>query len=481
MATKKDLVEAYSFSRRRLVTAFVSGAPGGREVEPTRPGRTIVGGVAIAVLLAAGAAIAGVFSPTAPTDWKKQGMILSKETGSAYVIVGNSDDPVLRPVINPGTSAKLILGAEADPVLVAQDIIDEQQIGDYIGIFGAPVSVPTPALLIDDGWTACTAADAGIRLQVTETPDVTPAERSGVTVTNGGDYFVVLPTADPAQPGAEDPGAYVYPVPPQGKEGNQTDNLLSALNVQTTEDAIPVSREWIDLFPAGAPLTWSTFGVTQFGETPSYAADDTTGVLSDKFYGDLLDLGDRDLLLTAEGPVELSEFAATVYRNVVAPGDRVVTPKPIDVAPRVPRQTQKLLADAHWPTVPPEDDLGEPCAQLSTEHGHAPVAHLVLPGESSSAIGVPAGAKDPEVEAGRGAYVLSGGWTDAELGSPFFVDSRGRANPLVGSGTAGLLGYDGYPVVVVPDSWVELFDCGVNLSHDAALAPPSQPDDPACA
>ena len=43
MATKKDLVEAYSFSRRRLVTAFVSGAPGGREVEPARPGRSIVG------------------------------------------------------------------------------------------------------------------------------------------------------------------------------------------------------------------------------------------------------------------------------------------------------------------------------------------------------------------------------------------------------------------------------------------------------
>ncbi len=56
MATKKDLVEAYSFSRRRLVTAFVSGAPGGREVEPSRPGRTIVGGLALITpqVLAAG-------------------------------------------------------------------------------------------------------------------------------------------------------------------------------------------------------------------------------------------------------------------------------------------------------------------------------------------------------------------------------------------------------------------------------------------
>ena len=59
MATKKDLVEAHAFSRRRLVTAFVSGAPGGREVEPVRPGRVLIGGVALSVLLLAGAAIAG--------------------------------------------------------------------------------------------------------------------------------------------------------------------------------------------------------------------------------------------------------------------------------------------------------------------------------------------------------------------------------------------------------------------------------------
>src|SRR4051794_32152403 len=132
MATKKDLVEAYSFSRRRLVTAFVSGAPGGREVEPARPGRTVVGGLALAVLLGAGAAIAGVFSPTAPSDWKKPGLIISKDTGSVYVIVDeDSSDPDLRPVIN-STSAKLILGSAAKPTLIAQSTIDEQHIGGDI-------------------------------------------------------------------------------------------------------------------------------------------------------------------------------------------------------------------------------------------------------------------------------------------------------------------------------------------------------------
>ncbi len=57
MTTRKDLVEAYSFSRRRLVTAFIMGAPDGREMELAWSGRTIVGGLALAVLLVAGAAI----------------------------------------------------------------------------------------------------------------------------------------------------------------------------------------------------------------------------------------------------------------------------------------------------------------------------------------------------------------------------------------------------------------------------------------
>ena len=39
MASKRELVEAHSYNRRRLVTAFLSGAPGGREVEPAKPGR----------------------------------------------------------------------------------------------------------------------------------------------------------------------------------------------------------------------------------------------------------------------------------------------------------------------------------------------------------------------------------------------------------------------------------------------------------
>ena len=481
MATKKDLVEAYSFSRRRLVTAFVSGAPGGREVEPARPGRTVVGGLALAVLLGAGAAIAGVFSPTAPSDWKKPGLIISKDTGSSYVIVDDSSDPELRPVLN-STSAKLILGSDAKPTSIAQSTIDEQRIGDDIGILGAPASVPTPSLLINSGWTACTAADAGVRVRIAEDPDVTAVPDSGITVENGGEYFVVVPTGDTTTPGARDPGAYVYPVPPQGTDGNQTDNLLSTLHVQTTGNAVPVSREWINLFPVGAPLDWSSFEIDDFGGPLTYADLDATGVLAGKKVGDLLVAGDQQLLLTDTGPRQLTDFAAEVYRNVVAPGDQVVQPTTVDAAPRVRRETEAVAADTHWPDeVPAEDPIEEPCAQLTSEAGETPVVQLTAPGAESGASDVPSGEKDPVVAAGRGAYVLSSGWSDTDQGSPFVVDSKGRANPLVGDDAAELLGYGGYDVAVVPDTWVKLFDCGVNLSRDAALSPPRESDDVGCA
>lgn len=81
MATTRDLVEAYSFSRRRLVTAFVSGAPRGREVEPARPGRTIVGGIALAVVLLAGAALSGVLAGRTDVDWNNPGPVINNHNG----------------------------------------------------------------------------------------------------------------------------------------------------------------------------------------------------------------------------------------------------------------------------------------------------------------------------------------------------------------------------------------------------------------
>ena len=77
MTSRKDLVEALAFERRRLVAAFVSGTRCDREVETSRSGRAILGGVVLAALLIAGAVIAGLLSggsgPKAVGDQRRVG------------------------------------------------------------------------------------------------------------------------------------------------------------------------------------------------------------------------------------------------------------------------------------------------------------------------------------------------------------------------------------------------------------------------
>ena len=57
MVSNKDLVEASSFVRRRVVRAFVTGTSVGQPGEPVPPARSLVVGVLLALLLLAGAAV----------------------------------------------------------------------------------------------------------------------------------------------------------------------------------------------------------------------------------------------------------------------------------------------------------------------------------------------------------------------------------------------------------------------------------------
>lgn len=61
--TSRELLEAESFHRRRIVTAFLSGAPGGHEVEPRREGRTIAWAIALGLLVVAAAVVGHLMAP----------------------------------------------------------------------------------------------------------------------------------------------------------------------------------------------------------------------------------------------------------------------------------------------------------------------------------------------------------------------------------------------------------------------------------
>jgi len=469
VATKKDLVEAHAFSRRRLVTAFLSGAPGGREVEPARPGRTIVGGLALAVLLVAAAAIASVLASKTEEDWNKVGLVVSREEAAPYVILEDEDDPELIPILNI-TSAQLILGADVEPTYVEQDVIEGQTPGETIGIFGAPQTLPRPIRFIQDGWTACTGDERGITLGLQTDPGLESVEEGGLVVANQERAYVVARSGD----GSDTDRAHLYPLP----AGGDVDAMLNDLGLESTVEATDVPEDWLRLFPAGGDLGWSSFGITDARTRP----DDPTPYPSSARVGDYWVDGDEGLVLTRTGPMRLTPFAFQVFLNTPIPVSNPAKPgklpRPIEgELPRV-AETGSTYADASWPAelLQPLTDL--PCAQLRMTPGEPPGVELVQnPADEISADTV----ADPAqivyaIEDGRGAFVFTGDWDDETSLSSFVIDPRGTAYSLLDAQTIDKLGYDEAPAPLVPDSWVELFDEGVDLSTSLALCPPSADD-----
>lgn len=455
MSTKKDLVEACSFSRRRLVTAFLSGAPGGREVEPTEPTRGIVGGIALAVLLCAGAAIAGFLGGRPNSSWLDKGsFVISKDTGEQYVVLRDGEDPIIQRVPN-FVSAQLLLGSSKPDVYSVRDkYIRDVRLGEDLGIERAPAGLPATSELIESGWTACTADGAGIKLNVDETPQVRPAPGAAFAVTTG-DGAVWLVSASP------EGKAHRFAMP---SDPTALSSLLDSLGFAASSQAPVVDQSWLNLFTPGPELGREAFGVTQAGQPADYPGL-RTDLLGHRV-GDLLHNEQGYYLLADEAPQRLSDFAGLVYQAVGAPRQELPSALQADLdAPVVPEE---------WPqTTPSGVQGGQMCGVLTgDEEGGTYVALGADPLEDASAEDIGAGAHDVDVDPSGGAYVLSGGdgvtTGGSGDGSPVVVDAKGARYALIGPLVADYIGYGGFAAPVVPDAWLEFFDEGVDLSVNRA-------------
>jgi type VII secretion protein EccB len=459
VATKKDLVEAHAFSRRRLVTAFVSGAPGGREVEPTRPMRAVFGGVAICVLLLAGAAIAGVFAPRTEDNWlEPNNLIVSKEKGTLYLVVSEGDSVILRPFVN-ATSAQLLLG-DKDPSRAAQDEIDQQTIGTEIGILGAPSSIPSPSHLVPSGWTACTSSDDGILTRIASDPGGTEV-KNGATVVqtpDGRQYLIAYAATDYN----DDPQAVSFRLPDV-----KVDLMLGDLDLGQATDAIKVDSLWLDLFKQYPDdLDASAFHLGTRG--PVDYADEIDGASHQ--VGDVIDYQGQLYLLANEGPAELTPFAWAVYKATVA--DKPPT--------TVTQGPANLIPQEHvWPAQWPEGELqliqGDACAMLVPRHQQSATLRLVRDEVAdASPEGVTKGSSAIRVQPGYGALVAPGDFDATSAPTKYFIDANGRAHRVEDKATLEHLGYAGAAAPVIPDPWLELFQTGTPLSAEAAGRQPDE-------
>ena len=240
MATKKDLVDAQSFSRRRLTTAFVSGAPGGREVEPHRPLRAVAGGLALTVVLVLGSMAFGWLRSSLPDDWKNDRLIIAEDSGARYVSIKE----VLHPVVNTTSARLLIPSAQFKVLAVPDDELASIKRGPTLGILGAPDSLTPAASLVNSGWVSCLEEGELVSTAIGRQRTVTPAADGAVVVRNGKRTFVIA-------------NGRRYPVATR-----DVSSVTVALRLDG-RPAIDAPSSWLNLFPEGpalGPLTIDDLG-----------------------------------------------------------------------------------------------------------------------------------------------------------------------------------------------------------------------------
>lgn len=433
MAAKRDLVEAQTFSRRRLLTAFLSGAPGGQELEPTKPLRGVVAGVTLSVIVVLGSIGWGMLQRD-PTGWENERLVVVEDVGTRYV----SSNGDLYPVLNV-TSARLAIPSTSFAVVqLGADVIADAPRRATIGIPGAPDSPPAPESLVASGWTSCVATD-GVATSVGVDVATTPEDAVAVVVEDR--TFVVA-----------DGVRHLVPA----------DQVAAVLRATGLDVAPPVEvpAQWLNLFPEGSdlvPLTVPGAGEPAPGGTGLRGLDVGTVV-------NVTAVGqeDRAYVVLEDGTLaELSPFATGLY--ALGSGARA---EEVDMSSaQVARAgSGDPVAPADWPAdaVTPLPGDRAACAVLTTG-ARAGVA--LVSAEPTDAAGV-------SIVPGGGALFLAQSAPDA-AGAYGLVDETGLRFGLPGADeeTLARLGYTPDDVVVVPPAWADLFAAGPDLTTTAATIP----------
>jgi type VII secretion protein EccB len=438
VASKRDLVEAQTFSRRRLLTAFTSGAPGGRELEPTKPLRGVVAGVSLSVLLVLGSLGLGLLSPSLPDGWDDQSLIIVEGDGSRYVGIQGT----LHPVLNV-TSARLVLDSGSFHVVdVKEDDITDAPRGATIGIPGAPDELPLASRLTATGWAACVAPGGGTSLRLDpDAPAPVADPDAGVLVDVAGTLHLVAGGTRHRIPAADEAA------------------VLRAVGLDTVAPLV-AGADWLNLVPAGSdlePLTVADAGSSALPEG-GLPIDTRVGtVVEVSGVGD----GARRYVVDARGELApLSELAYPLY--LLGAGDLAAEPLRVTAAEIAAVRTSGTpVAPADLPeTVPAVPAAGTTaCAVLTT--GEAERVDLVL-GDAAAEPGV-------RVAPGSGALVRAQ-TTDDAAATVRLVDGSGRAYPLPDASDEVLarLGYAPDDVVRMPPAWAALLPTGPTLTVEAA-------------
>ena len=442
MATKKDLIEAQGFSRRRLLSAFTSGAPGGKELEPAKPLRAVAAGIALTAIVVIAGLFYGFIRPGLPAGWENNALILVKDTGARYVAI----EGVLYPVINTASARLLMPAGEFTVVSTDRQSLDGIPIGAAIGILGAPDDLPAPDALIGDGWGACAIDGEQTAMTLSGTTAVTPSAGGAVVSRDGRTYVVI--------------GERRYEV-----DATQTSSILRAVGLDTAP-TVPVDGRWLNLFDSGEKL--EPLVVPGAGDTIAGADLEVGAVVHPQGSSDT-----ERYLMTADGELaQLSPLAYQLYllgTGADLGGEQDVSPAEIAALPTAAAPAGGI----DWPadTVAALENGAQPCAVLTHDDSADPHSTLGFATDDVVLTGDSAGVS---VAVDGGALVRAGGEGAQGSGMVYLIDETGTAFPVPGANAdiIAQLGYTLDDVERVPEAWVQFMPTGPSLTQDAARSTP---------
>ncbi|MDQ7909376.1 type VII secretion protein EccB [Phytohabitans sp. ZYX-F-186] len=461
MESRRDQVHAYFYLVGRLNSAVMQGRPDPYEPPNRRPLLGFVIGVLLAVVVAGGFGIYGIFRPGGDSSWRQPGVvILVKETGARYVLL----EEQLRPVLNYA-SARLVLGSggTARLVTVSRNSLRGVPVGAPIGIPDAPDTLPLAGKLETGAWTVCAQPPApsgqpATTLLIGDGPALS-------TVAEGEGFLVATPDRQ---------AQLVW----QGRRYRLAPRAAVALGYAGVEP-VPVTAAWLNPIPAGRDLAFPTVnGRGQAGPR----VGDRTSVVGQVYEARDPARGTSDLYLArADGFVRLSRTTAALVLADPAVGAAYpgapVAPVPIrpDELAAAPVTESTELVEG-YPPEPPRTAGGPgtlPCVRYRPGGDTVAVTLARVPAAAAAkAVPVPrsaaAGGTADRILIPAGTGVLARN-PYAPGGGLFLVTEYGVKYPLPDAG-AQALGYSGTAPVEVPVELLDLLPTGAVLDPAAALA-----------
>lgn len=429
MASKSELLQAQAFNRRRLRTAFTSGAPGGRELPPAKPLRGVVVSVALAILTVIVSLLIGTFTGTLPKGWGDGSIIVVQGEGSRYVALGDT----LYPVKNLA-SARLLAGTTVITSVPAAKLDGIDRDPTPVGIDGAPDQLPAPDRQYTGRWLSCVAADRPLEIstRLLDDPSGPRDQAALVRDGDGGHWFVQ--------------GAHRYAVDPD-------DVAVVAsvfLGIDDVQSVPAVSALWLNLLDEGTPLR------VDLGDEPGSDAG-VAGLLVGQAVQTQAD-GEVVAEYIVDGHGQL--VPATPFARTLLTAYLGVEPAVMTVAEATGlRDANSKAVPEDWPSLVPvlSGDPSAACLQLE-------------PGEDGPAVSVASVPDDLEpgtrVRPGSGLAVTS---VSSGAGATHgFVSEAGVYFPVESAEDLQLLGYRTGQSVTIPASWTQLLAQGPALSRATA-------------